>query len=497
VIKGKTYYMAPEQVHYGVADPRSDLYAFGAVLHEMLTGEKLFGKHSAKEMFDPTFARQVSAPSRTNPLCPTELDALTLRLLSRLAEDRHQTCAEAIREAEAIVLGSRLSGIGEHLAESMRRFFGAEMQADEIWLAENSAPSLIVPGSGKDHEPVQVVPTRPLAPKKGPIDPLAGTHLLAGVDQADVKPEHTNADPVADTRLLGRTPGKELGGGSHGADESAVELRAAVISATHARKPGPTRPASNTYRLLLLALGLALALAAAAITLVASGAQDVIVNHRSGQGAQHQGSVGRRPPDWVPAGEAGRSPAAAERASKQNITVKPPIRVIPANQQDQKGNPEATTAGPPSTVPHGSLQIEAPLPLEVYLKGKRLGRTPLTVRRLRPGPHVLSLKNRALGIERTVRVQIQPAKLTSQRISLGKGVLRVNAIPWARVRIDGKEIGLTPLKPLSVIEGTHQVELIYSGADRTQRFQARVAVGPGKNARLIYDFIKGAIVQQN
>ena len=51
-ILGTPSYMAPEQIQRGVAEPRSDLYALGCVLHEMLTGEQLFTGPTAYAVFE-------------------------------------------------------------------------------------------------------------------------------------------------------------------------------------------------------------------------------------------------------------------------------------------------------------------------------------------------------------------------------------------------------------------------------------------------------------
>ncbi|TWP53335.1 serine/threonine protein kinase [Lentzea tibetensis] len=86
-IIGTPAYMAPEQVRLGVAEPRSDLYALGCVLHEMLTGEQLFTGPTAYAVFD----RQVKErPPRTG----TVLDDLLQSLLAKEPEHRPASAAE-------------------------------------------------------------------------------------------------------------------------------------------------------------------------------------------------------------------------------------------------------------------------------------------------------------------------------------------------------------------------------------------------------------------
>jgi non-specific serine/threonine protein kinase len=78
-IVGTPAYMAPEQIRSGVAEPRSDLYSLGCVLHEMLTGRQLFTGPTAYVVFD----KQVKEQPPSIPGVPAELDALVLQLLAK------------------------------------------------------------------------------------------------------------------------------------------------------------------------------------------------------------------------------------------------------------------------------------------------------------------------------------------------------------------------------------------------------------------------------
>ncbi|WP_409184410.1 serine/threonine-protein kinase [Amycolatopsis sp. VS8301801F10] len=77
---GTPSYMAPEQIQRGQAEPRSDLYALGCVLHEMLTGRPVFTGPTAYAVFD----KQVKEPAPVVPGVPRELNAL---LAATLAKD--------------------------------------------------------------------------------------------------------------------------------------------------------------------------------------------------------------------------------------------------------------------------------------------------------------------------------------------------------------------------------------------------------------------------
>lgn len=85
---GTPSYMAPEQVLAGISDPRSDLYALGCTLHEMLTGKPLFSGSTAYTVMNKQVDERPRSICRLRPDVPAELDRLVLALLEKKPEDR-------------------------------------------------------------------------------------------------------------------------------------------------------------------------------------------------------------------------------------------------------------------------------------------------------------------------------------------------------------------------------------------------------------------------
>jgi len=82
-VVGTLGYLSPEQARGEAVDDRSDLFAFGAVLYEALTGSRAFDGSTAAVVYDAILNRQPVAPSLKNQQCPPELDGLVARLLSK------------------------------------------------------------------------------------------------------------------------------------------------------------------------------------------------------------------------------------------------------------------------------------------------------------------------------------------------------------------------------------------------------------------------------
>ena len=94
-IAGTLAYMAPEQtgrVNRSI-DSRSDLYSLGVTFYEMLTGSLPFTASDPMEWVHCHIARQPAAPSERLRTVPAAVSAITMKLLSKTAEERYQTAA--------------------------------------------------------------------------------------------------------------------------------------------------------------------------------------------------------------------------------------------------------------------------------------------------------------------------------------------------------------------------------------------------------------------
>lgn len=106
VILGTVAYLSPEQVETGAADERSDVYAAGVVLYEMLTGTPPFTGDTALSVAFRHVNSDIPPPSRAEPTLPAALDDLVVRATRRDPKLRPPS-AEAFR-AELVRLRSEL-----------------------------------------------------------------------------------------------------------------------------------------------------------------------------------------------------------------------------------------------------------------------------------------------------------------------------------------------------------------------------------------------------
>jgi serine/threonine-protein kinase len=88
-ILGTVQYMAPEQLEGREADPRSDIWAFGAVLYEMTTGQRPFGGDSPASIIG-SILKDHPRPLSAQPVVPPALDQLVQRCLAKDPDERWQ-----------------------------------------------------------------------------------------------------------------------------------------------------------------------------------------------------------------------------------------------------------------------------------------------------------------------------------------------------------------------------------------------------------------------
>jgi class 3 adenylate cyclase len=106
VILGTVAYMPPEQALGRPPDPRSDLYALGAMLYEMLTGRPPFLGDDALAIISQHINTPPVAPSWHNGAVPRALERLVLRLLAKAPEERPSSAAEVRALLAAVAAGA-------------------------------------------------------------------------------------------------------------------------------------------------------------------------------------------------------------------------------------------------------------------------------------------------------------------------------------------------------------------------------------------------------
>ena len=104
-VVGTYRYMSPEQARGESLDRRSDLYAIGATLYELLSGRPAFPQQNTWDLIEAVVSRAPAPVRRINPGAPAVLCALTERMLAKRPEDRPENAAEVALMLRAVGRG--------------------------------------------------------------------------------------------------------------------------------------------------------------------------------------------------------------------------------------------------------------------------------------------------------------------------------------------------------------------------------------------------------
>jgi serine/threonine-protein kinase len=104
---GTAQYLSPEQARGEAVDARSDVYAAGCVLFELLTGEPPFSGDSPVAVAYQHVREDVRRPSEVNPDVPPELDSVVLKAMSKNPANRYQSAAEMRSDLVRVLRGQR------------------------------------------------------------------------------------------------------------------------------------------------------------------------------------------------------------------------------------------------------------------------------------------------------------------------------------------------------------------------------------------------------
>ena len=108
-ILGTFQYMAPEQLEGQEADARTDIFAFGAVVYEMVTGKKAFEGKTQASLVTAIMASEPSSISTVQAMSPRALDEIIKTCLAKDTDERWQSAGDLRRQLTLVQGGSQPS----------------------------------------------------------------------------------------------------------------------------------------------------------------------------------------------------------------------------------------------------------------------------------------------------------------------------------------------------------------------------------------------------
>lgn len=131
ILKGKFAYMSPEQIQGLPLDQRSDVFALGIVLYELLTGQRLFVGESDFHTLEMIRNMAIVPPSHKNPDVPHGLDMITMKALHRDLNQRYQWASEMHEDIQRFLYSNPPIYTRQDLAQGLRHMFLADIEKDK------------------------------------------------------------------------------------------------------------------------------------------------------------------------------------------------------------------------------------------------------------------------------------------------------------------------------------------------------------------------------
>ncbi len=110
-VVGTPQYMAPEQIEGRDVDARTDIFAFGCVLYELLTGQRAFDGKTSSSVMAAVLATKPRPIEELVPLTPPALERIVSRCLAKDPEDRWQTARDVAAELQWVSAGGSKVGL--------------------------------------------------------------------------------------------------------------------------------------------------------------------------------------------------------------------------------------------------------------------------------------------------------------------------------------------------------------------------------------------------
>jgi serine/threonine protein kinase len=401
LLKGKPAYMSPEQARAQRLDRRSDIFSIGVVLYEATLSRRLFHSESELETLQLLTSGKIDPPCQVDPDYPAALETIVMRALSMNPDERFQTARDMQTAIERYLAGLGQPIGSPELAELMAGTF-PDRKVDSVDLVTSGgnpsntpydlpllvedSTSLSLPPRKFDRRLADQAPKRSGARSFLVAIGFLGACLLSVAAGAMLRSQWTASDADSEAELLTRgaprTQGKTKG------NDNGFLLWQSTSPPSGPSSAGSPVATDQTDANPIADKADAMPMATKA---------DATVPETVA------------PPNAAaPAGSNTTRKSTSARARTNRRSNEQSERQSNWRKQNNRG----------TTAPPGAISVIANPWCEVYVGGRRLGRTPIMRAELPPGRHVLRLMPRGRGPAKRRVVTVRSGELTPVSVGL-------------------------------------------------------------------------------
>jgi len=182
MIKGKVAYMSPEQAAGKVIDHRSDIFATGILLYELIAGGRMFKGDDTLQILSKVREAEFTPLGTLKGGLPEKLYEIASKALAKDPEDRYQSCADMQADIEECIFRLNLRPSGRSLAEYLKLLFAEEIAVEGKRMADAA-------GAGAASDRAQEAEAERRSTEKSPVpEPPAPKAEPSPTAKAGTKP---------------------------------------------------------------------------------------------------------------------------------------------------------------------------------------------------------------------------------------------------------------------------------------------------------------------
>ncbi len=165
---GTPSYMSPEQIQGASTDNRTDIFACGVLLYQLLTGQKPFAGTATWTIYNQILLQEPPAPAALNTALPPAIDQVVARALAKNKEDRYRNAADMAAALTALLRGTAAGATAGEVDPDATRF-------------------ILPPDAGAWAEPAMPRRAEDVTASPGRADMSTSTQSATGVHELDLE----------------------------------------------------------------------------------------------------------------------------------------------------------------------------------------------------------------------------------------------------------------------------------------------------------------------